>query len=402
MIGFALTAVLYVVPFVLILTIVVTIHELGHFLAGKTFGVAIDRFAIGFGKALWSRTDRSGVEWRLGWIPLGGYVKFTGDSNDASVPDAEDLEGLRKQIEEQLGPEAVKTFYHFKPIWQRAVIAAAGPIANFVLAVVAFTALLLIAGEQIAPAKVESVVPGTVAAQAGFQAGDTIQRINGHRIHDFGDVIGAVTMRAGEPMVFQVLRNSNILDLNVTPKRVAMKDEVTGFTTTIGQIGLVAQASYHKTYGPVEAVGRSFGMMEDRLESTFTYLRRIVTGRESGDQLSGVVGMTYMTGKVITNAVHTEPSLQLQLAQAGVDMLLLLGMISVGIGFVNLLPIPVLDGGHLLFYGYEAIARRPAGPRLQAASYRVGLALVLCLMLFATWNDLQRLQTFKFLGGLFS
>ncbi len=297
---------------------------------------------------------------------MGGYVKFTGDSNDASVPDAEDLEGLRRQIEEQLGPEAVKTFYHFKPIWQRAVIAAAGPAANFLLAVVAFTALLLVAGEQIAPPKVESVVPGTVAAQAGFQAGDTIQRINGHRIHDFGDVVGAVTMRAGESMVFEVLRNSDTIDLNVTPKRVAMKDEVTGFTSTIGQIGLVAQPSYHKTYGPVEAVGRSFGMMVDRVTSTVTYLRRIVTGRESGDQLSGVVGMTYMTGKVIANAVHTEPSLGLQLAQAGIDWILLLGMISVGIGFVNLLPIPVLDGGHLVFYGYEAIARRPAGPRLQS------------------------------------
>jgi regulator of sigma E protease len=304
MIGFAATAVLYVVPFVLILTIVVTIHELGHFLAGKMFGVAMDRFAIGFGKAIWSRTDRSGVEWRVGWIPLGGYVRFTGDSNDASVPDAEDLEGLRKQIEEQLGPDAVKTFYHFKPIWQRAVIAAAGPIANFVLAVAAFTAVLLAVGEQVAPPRIDSVIPGTAAAQAGFQAGDTIQRINGHRIHDFNDVVGAVTMRAGESMVFQVLRNGGAIDLNVTPKRVAVKDEVTGFTSNVGKIGLVAQPGYHKTYNPAEAVGRSFGMMEDRLGSTFTYLRRIVTGRESGDQLSGVVGMTYVTGKLITNAVH--------------------------------------------------------------------------------------------------
>jgi regulator of sigma E protease len=402
MIAFASSIVLSVIPFLIILTVVVTIHELGHFMAGKVFGVAMDRFSIGFGKAIWSRVDRAGVEWRIGWIPLGGYVKFTGDSNEASMPDGEDLAVLRQQIEDQLGPEAVAKFYHFKPLWQKSIIALAGPAANFALAVFLFTMTLLIVGEIAAPPKVAGVLPGSPAAAAGFQVNDTILRINGHRIEVFDDVKETVTVRAGEPIRFDVDRAGQTLTLTATPIRVFERDEMTGLTSPTGRLGLESVPPSRRHFNLFTATVRGFEMMADRLTSTLTYLRRIVTGYESGDQLTSVVGMSYVTGKIITSAVHVEPNLALRAADIGLNLTMLTALISVGVGFANLLPIPILDGGHLMFYAYEAIARRPAGPRLQAASFRVGLALVLGLMLFAAWNDLHHLQAFKFLGGLFS
>ena len=402
MIAFASNAVLFVIPFLVLLTVVVTIHELGHFTAGKVFGVAMDRFAIGFGNAIWSRTDRSGVEWRIGWIPLGGYVKFTGDTNDASLPDTEDLAQLRRQVEAELGPEAVKTFYHFKPIWQKAIIAVAGPLANFILAVVIFTATLLIIGEVVAPTQVAGIVPGSPAAVAGFQPNDTILRINGNRVAVFGDIQNIVTLRAGEALTFDIDRAGKSMSLVATPVRVAQHDDTTGLSSQIGHIGLESKPPYRRHFNPFTATVRGVQLMTDRITSTVTYLRRIITGYESGDQLTSVVGMSYVTGKVITSAIQTEPKMGLRVAEISLNLAMLTAMVSVGVGFVNLLPIPILDGGHLMFYAYEAIARRPAGPKLQAASFRVGLALVLGLMLFAAWNDLQHLQAFKFLGGLFS
>lgn len=402
MIAFASNAVLFVIPILLLLTLVVTIHELGHFLAGKAFGVAMDRFAIGFGKAVWSRTDRAGVEWRVGWIPLGGYVRFSGDTNDASLPDTEDLAELRKQVEAELGPEAVKSFYHFKPVWQKAIIAVAGPVANFILAVVIFTTTLMIIGEVVAPTQVAGVEPGSPAAAAGFQPSDTILRINGNRVAVFGDIQNIVTLRAGEALRFDIDRAGKPLTLTATPVRIAQRDDTTGMTSPIGHLGLESKPPHRRHFNVATATVRGCQLMADRITSTVTYLRRIITGYESGDQLTSVVGMGYVTGKVITSAIQTEPNLALRAAEITLNLAMMTALVSVGVGFVNLLPIPVLDGGHLMFYAYEAVARRPAGPKLQAASFRVGLALVLGLMLFAAWNDLHRLQAFKFLGGLFS
>ena len=402
MTGFLTILFTYIIPLLVLLTVVVTIHELGHFLAGKAFGVAIDRFSIGFGKALWSRTDKSGVEWRIGSIPLGGYVMFSGDVNEASVPDAENLADLRQRIEDQLGPEAVTRFHAFKPIWQRAIIAAAGPFANFVLAVVAFSILLMVVGEPAASPKVGAVEPGSPAARAGFLAGDMITRVNGRQVAVFSDFQSVVSMRAGEPVQFEVKRSGKPLTLFVTPERKTVRNETTGLSMVIGRVGLASADSYQRRYNPIQAVGRGASMTLDCITTTITYLRRIITGYESGDQLSSVVGMGYATGKMISSVAHTEPHMGLRIAVIGLNLVQYLAVISVGVGFVNLLPIPVLDGGHLMFYAYEATVRKPAGPKLQAASFKVGLALVLCLMLFATWNDLHKLQAFKFIGGLFS
>ncbi len=405
MLDFILTALTFVVPFVLVLGLVVTIHELGHFLAAKMFGVAIDRFSIGFGKAIASWTDRSGVEWRVGWIPLGGYVRFTGDENAASVPDAEDLNAMREQIARREGQEAVARYFHFKPLWQRAVIAAAGPIANFVLAVALFASLLLALGQYVLPAKIASVQPGSPAEAAGFRTGDLIVEANGRRIKSFDELAVIVQVRAEVPTAFVVERVGREVPINATPRWVERTDPVAG-THRQGVLGVTpAQARddyVHVRYNPLEAVAGGVQRTWRTLETTVYYLGRMVTGQVSPDQLSGPLGIARISGKVAQAGAEGAPDVGGMILGSGVNLLQLAAFVSVSIGFMNLLPIPVLDGGHLLFYAYEAVARRPLAARVQAAGYRVGLALLLGLMLFATWNDLQQLRVFKILGGVFS
>ena len=405
MFDFILTGLLFVVSFGLVLGLVVTIHELGHFLAAKMFGVAIDRFSIGFGRALATWTDRSGVEWRVGWIQLGGYVRFSGDENASSVPDGDDLEALRRDIVDREGPEAVRRYFHFKPLWQRAVVVAAGPIANFVLAVVLFATLLLTFGQYVLPARIAQVQPSSAAERAGFQVGDLVVEADGRRITSFDQIAEIVQVRADVPIDFVVERAGRRVEISATPEWTVREDELAGKRRQ-GQLGLVPAQSAkdftHVRYGPVEALAGGVQRTWRTLETTVYYLGRMVTGQVSADQLSGPLGIARISGKVAQAGAAGAPDLAGMILGGGVNLLQLAGFVSVSIGFMNLLPIPVLDGGHLMFYAYEAVVRRPVAARVQAAGYRVGLALLLGLMLFATWNDLQQLRLFKFLGGVFS
>lgn len=403
--GVLTLVVTYVVPFLLVLTLVVTVHELGHFWVAKSFGVAIDRFSIGFGRAIASWRDRSGVEWRIGWIPLGGYVKFAGDENAASVPDQQDLDEMRREIVKREGAGAVGRYFQFKPIWQRAAVTAAGPIANFVLAIVLFAVLLMAFGERTLAARVESVVPGSAAEQAGFRAGDLVVEINGRRVTDFADLQQTVRIRGGVKTEFVVQRGDRNLTLFATPQWQLINDPVAGAHKG-GVIGLVPRQDREDyiqvRYNPVEALGGGVERTVRTLETTVYYLGRMIRGQVSSDQLSGPLGIARLSGKVAQMGADGAPDLGTMLLSVGVNLLQFAAFISVGIGFMNLLPVPVLDGGHLMFYAYEAVARRPLTARVQAAGYRVGLALLLGLMLFATWNDLQQLRVFKILGGLLS
>lgn len=405
MFGFLQTVVVYVIPILLILTLIVTVHELGHFLMAKSFKVAVDRFSIGFGRAIAKWTDKSGVEWRIGMIPLGGYVRFAGDSNDASVPDKEDLAEMRRQIEEKLGVEAVSRFYAFKPVWQRAMIAAAGPAANFLLAIVIYAVLFMSLGEHRQIPRIAEVAQDSPAAAAGFRPGDVILSANGRTIRDFDDDFRPfVSLRAGEEVRILVKRGDSQIELRPVLRRVARSNGLTKALVPQGYIGLGPDTSASEVirYNPIQAVVEGARMTWSRIDFTLTYLGRIFRGAENGDQLSGLVGMANVSGAVTQAAAKEAPNLGIFALMASVNLIQIAAAISIGIGFVNLLPIPMLDGGHLVFYAYEAIARRPVQARVQAASYRVGLALVLGLMLFATWNDLQRLQVFQFLGGMFS
>jgi len=396
---------IYVVPFLLVLTLIVTIHELGHFWTARAFKVKIDRFAIGFGRAILGRVDRNGIEWRVGWLPLGGYVKFAGDLDASSVPDKRGLDALKAEIVREHGAGAERDYFHFKPVWQRMLIVAAGPAANFVLAILIFTLLFSIVGVELRPARVAEVSPGSPAAAAGFQAGDLITAIDGRAIQDAGEVTRRVTLSSGDPVRFTVERDGTPIQIVATPQRRVENDPIAG-RVSVGRIGLAlastpAEARFVR-YSPIEAVGQGVEQTGDILGTTLTYLGRIFTGRESGDQLSGPIGIAKASGALTNAAVDANPDPTAIVLNLLLTLTSFAAILSIGIGFINLMPIPVLDGGHLVFYAYEAVAKRPVAANVQEAGYRVGLALLAALMLFATWNDLQKLNLFNFLGGLAS
>ncbi|MGQ2991329.1 MAG: M50 family metallopeptidase [Brevundimonas sp.] len=405
MLNFLGQALIYIVPFLLVLTLVVTVHELGHYWVARLFKVKIDRFAIGFGRAILRRTDKRGVEWRIGWMPLGGYVKFSGDLDASSVPDQAGLAELRQRVIAEQGPAAVRDYFHFKPVWQRALITAGGPFANFVLAIAIFTALFATLGDQIAPPRVAAVDAGSAAAAAGFQPGDMILEANGAPVRRGEDVIRVVTLNSATPVQFVVERAGQRVNLTATPVRTTTEDAISG-TVRVGRIGLkmgyLAGDVRAIRYNPIEAVGAAVRQVGEVLSTTLSYLGRIFTGRESGALLNGPLGIAKAAGGITTQATAGEAPVGLKAANLGLMLIQFAAILSIGIGFINLMPIPVLDGGHLVFYAYEAVARKPVAARVQEAGYRVGLALLACLMLFATWNDLQKLNLFKFLGGLVS
>lgn len=393
------------ISFVLVLGVVVTVHELGHFLAAKALGTKIDRFSIGFGKAIAAWTDKSGVEWRIGWAPIGGYVRFSGDENAASIPDAEDLAAMRRQLVSEGRAAEINRYFHFKPIWQRATIVAAGPFANFALAIAIFASLLMAFGEWVVPPKIAQVAPNSAAAAAGFRPGDLIIEANGRHIDRFDELRELVSVRAGVPITFTVDRGGRGVALTATPTWRVADDPVAG-RQRLGSLGIIpaqAERDYVQLrYNPVEAVGRATERTWKTLETTVYYLGRMITGQVHADELRGPLGIASVTGKVAALGAEGSTSLLDTLGRSSLNLLQLAALISVSIGFMNLLPVPVLDGGHLMFYAYEAVTRRPLAAKVQAAGYRVGLALVLGLMLFATWNDLQRLRVFNLFGGLFS
>lgn len=404
MLGFAQSAVITILSFLFVLTFVVTVHELGHFLAARSLGVAVDRFSIGFGKAIAKWRDRAGVEWRIGWLPLGGYVRFKGDENAASVPDQNDLKAMRDWIEYEEGKDALKRYFHFKPLWARAIVVAAGPFANFVLASALFAVLLGVFGEMTMPPRVTMVEPASVAEKAGFMPGDVVKAMDGKPVRGFEDIGQYVQLRADRPIDFLVDRGGAELHIVATPARKTIDHPVAG-KVEIGQLGLgwpdvsqVVRVRYPPHLAVVEGVKRT----GDVLSTTVFYLSRLIRGEVPADQLGGFIGIADASGKVAQEGARDAPDVPTMLLGALVSLLGLTAVLSVSIGFMNLLPVPVLDGGHLLFYAYEAVARRPLASSIQAAGYRVGLALLLGFMLFATWNDLQRLRVFNFLGGLFS
>jgi regulator of sigma E protease len=378
------------------------VHEFGHFLVAKAFGVKIDRFSIGFGRALLKRTDPSGVEWRLGWIPLGGYVRFAGDENAASVPDQDNLDEMREAIRRREGQGAERRYFVFKPIWQRALVTLAGPAANFVLAIALFSTLIGVFGEAATPARVTGVAQGSPAERAGFRAGDLIVSMDGQRVEDFQEVGPYVLLRTGEPIAFVVHRSGVQLQITATPERQVITDPV-GNVYRMGRLGLENRSRpVRRRFDPLTAVARGTDRTFNVLSTTLTYIGRMATGRESAEMLQGPLGIGNSARQVADYGGAGGASFGERIAGAVVALLGLAAVISVGLGFMNLLPVPVLDGGHLAFYAYEAVARRPLPAVAQGLAFRAGLAMLLGLMLFATWNDLQRLRVFQVFGGLFS
>ena len=382
------TGFLTIFSFVFLISIVVVIHELGHYWAGRICGVHAEAFSMGFGPTIASWRDKRGTVWRIAAFPLGGYVKFLGDAGAASEPDTEKLEEIRKRM----GSDADRC-YHFKPLWQRAFVTAAGPIANFILAIFIFASLALaLGGPAYQPPVVGTVAEDSAAADAGFQVGDRIVAINGTGIDSFDDIVTEVVWRPGEEMRFDIERAGEMMVLRAAPRFTEVEDRFGG-TRTLGRIGLgsVTTPPLRDSYNPITAIGYGVDRTWTAVSMTARYVIRVVTGRVSPELLNGPVGIATAAGQTAVTSVEAGGNAGESTFLLLVNLVHLAGFLSVGLGLVNLLPIPILDGGHLVYYAYEAVARRPLSMKAQAIGFRVGLALVLGMMLVATWNDLNYL-----------
>lgn len=392
----------YIVPTIFVLSIVVTIHELGHFWVARACGVAIDCFSIGFGRALVSWRDKQGVEWRIAAIPLGGYVRFAGDENAASVPDQNDLSAMKRAIIAREGEAAVHRYFHFKPVWQRALIAVAGPMANFILAILIMAVFLVVIGNPRGQATVREVQPNSPAAQAGLLPGDILVKADKTPIRGAGDVSAYVSLRAKMPIDLTIERAGRIQHVTVVPALAESRDDIRGRIKE-GRMGVVlGSVSRLEKSSVLTAIPDATVEVWNMIKTIGFYLGRLVTGQLPADQISGIIGIGHTAGAVTKASAAGAPDMATMALRVFVSSMLLIASLSVSIGFMNLLPIPILDGGHLLMYAYEAVARRPLRADFQAAGFRAGLALILGFMLFAAWNDLNRYDVFKFIGGLFT
>ncbi len=369
-VGLLWGALTYTVPFIFVLTVVVFVHEMGHFLVGRWCGIKVDAFSLGFGRELASFTDRRGPRWRLAALPLGGYVKFHGD---ATVAGGTDETAMRRM------PESERSVSFFaQPVWKRAAVVVAGPLANFLLAVVVFVVIFSAYGRAILLPRVDSVVAGGAAETAGLQAGDVIVEIDGAKVDNFTELQRIVTVSADRALQMVVNRGGQTLSLTATPK---LDDVATPVgKSRAGVLGIRAgshpQDWRDERYGLVEATKLAVSESWFVVTRTGGYLAGLLTGRESTDQLSGPVGLAQAAG---------------EMAKLGMKFVLnLIAVLSISIGLLNLMPIPLLDGGHLAFYAIEALRGRALNQRAQEFGFRVGLAVVGGLMLFATYNDVAR------------
>jgi regulator of sigma E protease len=360
------------IPFLFVLTLVVFFHELGHFLIARWAGVRVLVFSIGFGPELFGFNDRHGTRWKVSAIPLGGYVKFFGDDNAASVPDQAALAAMSEE-------ERRHSFVH-QPVGPRAAIVVAGPLANFLLAIVIFAGLFMIFGKPSTSPRVDAVQPGSAAAAAGFQPGDLVLTINGRPIDSFPDMQQIVSTSAGETLVFEVDRGGARVTLKAVPALKEIKDRF-GNVIRQGQLGITRSPTPDDTHfqpvGPLKAVELGVQRTWFVVERTLSYIGGVVAGREAADQLGGPIRIAQVSGQVATEGLASLFSLA--------------AVLSVSIGLLNLFPVPLLDGGHLLFYAIEAVRGKPLSERAQEVGFRIGLAIVVMLMIFATYNDILHL-----------
>lgn len=356
--------VLTVISFLLVIGPLIFVHEFGHYFAARIFGVKAETFSLGFGHELTGWTDRRGTRWKVGAIPLGGYVKFAGDMNPASTPSAAWL---------ALPAEERAQTFQGRPLWQRFIIVLAGPLTNFLFAIMVFSAFFAVNGEPRTPPVIAKVEAGSAAQAAGLRAGDEIEQIAGRAISRFEDITLIVALRPGERLDMVVRRDGREVALSATPKADVIRDRF-GNTMTRGLLGIRSGQSVFVKLSPLEIPGAAVAKTGETIRLIVDTTWQIITGRRSTAELGGPLKIAQLSGQQATLGWQ--------------DFVYFMAAISVNLGFINLLPIPLLDGGHLLFYAIEGVRRRPVASGIQDWAFRSGLALLLALMVFVTLNDL--------------
>ena len=365
--------------FIFILSVIVFGHEMGHYLIARYNGVRVEVFSIGFGPELFGWSSAVGTRWKVSLLPLGGYVKMFGDADAASKP-GEDLP--------EMSPEDRAVSFHHKRLGQRAAIVLGGPVANFILAIIILACMFATVGQRITPAEVSSVQPGSPAAIAGIMPGDRIVAIDGAAVENFLELKRIVSESAGKQLNFGIVRNGEQIEIVVAPEIV--EEEIFGAVQLVGRIGVVHEgsSSEFKRYGPLDAIWNATTETFKLSKLTLEALGQMIAGTRDTDELGGPIRIAQISGQVAEDGMVT--------------VFWFMAVLSINLGLINLFPIPMLDGGHLLLYAVEAIRGKPVGERAQEYSFRFGLAVILTLMIFATWKDIERLKWVDFVINLFS
>jgi len=364
------------VSFLVILSIVVFVHEFGHFYIARRNGVRCESFSIGFGPELFGFTDKLGTRWKFSAVPLGGYVKMFGEGETMSAVEG-GSETDEPPVPRELTADEKKVSFKYKTLGQRAAIVFAGPAANFIFAIAVFWGVFFFAGRPVTEPIVGQVVAESAAEQAGFMVGDKILNVDGVTVERFEDIQRLIPLAHGAAMTFVVQRDGAELQLNANPRIIEDKD-VFGNTTKQARLGIAASGDRRiERPGLVQALGWSVGQTYTVIDSTLVAVGQMISGQRGTEDLGGPIRIAKYSG---------------QAARSGlINFVIFMAILSVNLGFINLLPVPLLDGGHLLFYAIEAVRGRPLPEQVQEWGLRVGLALVLFLMVFVTWNDIVQL-----------
>ncbi len=364
----------YIISFALVISVIVFIHEFGHFIIARLCGVKVETFSIGFGRELVGRTDRHGTRWRISLWPVGGYVKMFGDAGAASTPDERQLN--------EMTPEEKAVSFHFKPLWAKAAVVVAGPASNFLLAIAVFTYFIFTVGISSTQPIVGEVMPDTPAATAGLKTGDRVLKVDAREMHDFNDIPDAIMTNLGTPVVLTIRRGEKTFTKSLTPISFADKDAL-GNAVKRPLLGIRSQQITYKDVTLPQAIALSTERTYDMCATSLRVLGQMITGKRSTEELKGPLGIAKLSGEVTSSGDTLGETVRM--------FLWFVALLSVNLGLVNLLPIPMLDGGHLAFYGLEALRGRPLAEKFQEYSFRFGFAVIACLMALSVFNDVKQM-----------